>query len=83
MSDNLEDILRRSLDAAERRRIGALAIGILMVLFAGAVILFHIASDSAALLLWTGGLALLIVSIILRSTRLILKAIDTLADRRT
>lgn len=83
MSDNLESILRKSLDAAERRRMAVLAGGILMVLFASAEMLFHIASEAAALMLWTGGLALLIISIVERSTRLILKAIDTLADRRT
>jgi len=33
-------------------------------------------------MLWTGGLTLLIVSAILRATRLILKAIDTLANQK-
>jgi hypothetical protein len=82
MSDNLENILRKSLDATERRRMVVLAIGVAMVLLAGAQIMFQITSGIVALMIWTGGLALLIVSIILRSTRYILKAIDTLTSSR-
>lgn len=82
MSDNLESILRKSLDAADRRRKVMLAIGLLMILFASAETILHIASDNAALMIWTAGLAILIISIIERSTRLILKAIDTLANQK-
>jgi hypothetical protein len=82
MSDNLETILRKSLDATERRRIGSLAIGVVMIIAAEAAIFSRLVSEAAVLMLWTGGLTLLVVSAILRATRLILKAIDTLANQK-
>ena len=82
MSDNLETILRKSLDATERRRIGSLAIGVVMIIAAEAAIFSRLVSEPVVLMLWTGGLALLVVSAILRATRLILKAIDTLANQK-
>jgi hypothetical protein len=88
MSDNLENILRKSLDATERRRKGMLIGGIMTVLIAGVlgfVMTFYAKDVSSQVILgvtvimvWTGGLAFLIMSLILRNTRFILKSIDTL-----
>ena len=82
MSDNLETILRKSLDATERRRIGSLAIGVVMTPAATAAILPPLVPKAAVLMPWPGGLPLLVVGPILRATRLILKAIDTLANQK-
>jgi len=93
MSDNLENILRKSLDATERRRKGMLIGGIMTVLIAGIlsfVMVFFVQNVSsqvifgvAAIIVWTGGLAFLIMSLILRNTRFILKSIDTLVTGQT
>lgn len=93
MSDNLENILRKSLDATERRRKGMLIGGIVIVLIAcvlSFVMVFSVQDVSsqlmfgvAAIVVWTGGLAFLMMSLILRNTRFILKSIDTLATQQT
>jgi ABC-type uncharacterized transport system permease subunit len=93
MSDNLENILRKSLDAAERRRKGMLIGGILTVLIAGVlgfVMTFYTKDVSSQVILgitvimvWTGGLAFLIMSLIMRNTRFILKSIDTLVIQQS